>query len=157
MKTKPDTTPKKRGFIRRTVISFADVPTWMGYQQLADTTRSVFEVIKDLFTFRKPTITETFDEAKVRLNLSEEDIKRRIRNLTFLAIFWFIASIGMIFYGVYLAGNRSIHGFLACLGLSIVMFSQAFYYHFWMFQMKQRRLGCTFKEWWNANFTGGGA
>lgn len=148
---------RRRGIIRRTVTPFVDVGTWIGYAQLAQLTKMVGGTIKDLFTARKAEFDETFEEALKRLKLKEEDVQSKIRVFTFLSIFWFLVSIGMVFYGVYLAGNRSWYGFLACIGLSMVLLSQAFYYHFWMFQMKQRRLGCTFQDWWNANFTGGGS
>jgi intracellular multiplication protein IcmV len=41
-----------------------------------------------------------------------------------------------------------------CLMVSLVAFANAFRAHFWYFQTKQRKLGCTIQEWLNAGVGG---
>lgn len=144
------------GFLKRVSKPFVDVPTWMGAKQLAEMTRGVGESVKLLFLVKKPTSEESFTEALQRYNLTEEDVGQRIRAFVIFSIFWLGVSVAVLLYGIYLAGLGSWFGFLACLGISLISLAQAFYYHFWMFQMKQRRLGCSWREWWNASFSGGG-
>lgn len=139
-----------KGIIKR----YVNVSAWMGYPQLVETTRGVVSIVKGVFTPAETTQIETFEEAMARLNLTEEAIRQRIKTFTYLALLWLLVGCSVLIYGVYLAGLGSWHGFAASVGVSLIGFAQAFRYHFWLFQMKQRRLGCTFKEWLNANFTG---
>jgi len=36
------------------------------------------------------------------------------------------------------------------VALTLYVLTQAFRYHFWLFQLRNRKLGCTLSEWWNA-------
>jgi len=53
---------------------------------------------------------------------------------------------------VYLAYNIAHADYLlavACLALLLLCVAQAFKYHFWLFQIKKNKLGCTFSEWFD--------
>lgn len=132
---------------------FVDVPAWIGYNQLKEVTQGICETIKNLFTIKTSEKKETFEEALKRYNLTEEALQQRKNVFTLLTILWTFISMTVLAYGVYLAGSGSWFGFFACFGVTAITLMQAFYYHFWLFQIKSRRLGCTFQEWFSALFS----
>lgn len=131
-----------------------DVPTWIGYKQIVETTKEFGQLITNTFTPKKAEKVETFEEALKRLKLTEKDVRDRIKSFTFLCIFWAVLSVAVLAYGIYMADVGSWLSFLACLSITLVCLTQAFRFHFWLFQIKQRRLGCTFREWLNGNVIG---
>jgi intracellular multiplication protein IcmV len=141
-------------FVKRVGKTFFNVSAWVNYGQLSSFAKSIANLFKRLFIPAQATYTETFAEAMQRFNLSEEDIQRRIKNFILLVSLWLIIALGVLSYALYLAFAGSWHGFIACIGLMFISLAQAFRYHFWYFQLKQRRLGCTFRQWLNASFKG---
>jgi intracellular multiplication protein IcmV len=90
-----------------------------------------------------------------RLNLTEQDIQKRQLEFRRLLILYVACAVFLFCYAFYLAWQRSVHGATACFVITIVSLTQVFRYHFWMFQLKKRKLGCTFREWWDSNLIGG--
>ena len=128
--------------------TFLDPAAWLGYSTVKDSILTTWNLMRSQFIVPEPTITETFDQAMTRLNLTEEDIvDRKNQYYFYAAIFLGLAFISFIFAFILLFRERTFAGF--CLGLAVTALfsSQAFRYHFWYFQIKQRRLGCTFEEW----------
>jgi len=133
-----------------------DVPSWVGFKQIKVLTLGVVEQLNWLF-HPKPkedeTPTETFEEAVAHQNLTPELLEQRRKNFLQLAVFFFFIGIGILFYGIYLFWQGGLmSGFLAVI-LSSVSFASGIRYHFWAFQIKHRKLGCTLKEWWNSKIT----
>jgi intracellular multiplication protein IcmV len=48
----------------------------------------------------------------------------------------------------------SIKAFIVSLVVTLIALILAYRYHFWYFQMKQRKLGCTFSEWYKQGLFG---
>lgn len=142
--------------VKKATKPLIDVPSWIGYHQLADTTKSLFGSFKSLFTIQKATRKETFAQAMKRLGLTEADLTQRKKEFTRLTLIFLFIALAIYIYTGYLISQGSIHASIAgfCIGsLSVIM---AFRYHFWLFQMKQRKLGCTLKEWLDSGFIGKG-
>lgn len=131
-----------------------DLPRWLGWKQISANTANLKDIIVRLFIPQKPTHEETFDQAIARLNLTEEQIQKRYQMFFYQLIFWVSFAVIILGYAIYLAGRHSPHGFLACIAIALVVLSQAFRAHFWIFQIKQRRLGCTFREYLNSGILG---
>jgi len=145
------------GFWNRTkkvVKPLVNVPAWVGYDRLASSTRSIWDVIKGLFFPAKAEREETFEQAMERLNLTEEVLKQRVKEFHNLIFMWAVIFCGVVGYAIYLAWQGSWIGFIPAIAISLIPIAQMFRYHFWVFQIKQRKLGCTFKEWLNSSFTG---
>jgi intracellular multiplication protein IcmV len=146
------------GFFRNTAKKTGSkLGDWMGLS----ITAGVFGLLKDIaitvFMPWKRTAggpPETFDEAITRMNLSEKDIAERQKMFLQQTILYFTLGIGVIIYGVMLAFDHAITAMIMCLVVSLVAFANAFRAHFWYFQTKQRRLGCTIQEWLNAGLGG---
>jgi intracellular multiplication protein IcmV len=125
---------------------------WFGWRlawnQAARAGRFVRSTATSLFVPAQATLTESFEEALVRLYLTENDINNRIKSFHRLFIIFLLASFCLFAYAIFMLWvEQSYRVALACFGLTAFLIGQAFRYHFWLFQMKRRKLGCSFKEW----------
>jgi intracellular multiplication protein IcmV len=128
--------------------TFFNPRAWLGYDALKDQTETITSFIKGATTVQRPDITETYDEAMQRLDLTEADVRTTARLYLIYAISFLVLAVCDFFYGLYLLFH---HGAFLGLVLSLAVFAlliaQAFRYHFWYFQIQSRKLGCTIDEW----------
>lgn len=142
------------GNIKKIIKPAVDVPKWIDYQQLAKNNRSFFGFIKKFFIPDQAKARESFEEALFRLKLTPADLVQRSKEFSRLMWIWIFLFLVNIAYSIYLLHNHFFRGFYPCLGISIIILTQIFRYHFWLFQIKQRRLGCSFRDWLNGQFIG---
>lgn len=144
------------GIVRPFVNPIVKLPNYLDIKQLANTTKAIGGILKPLFVMpgAAEKKEESFDEALTRLNLTEEDIAKRQQEFRRLLFVYLIIGILLFCYTFYLAWERSIHGTIATFVITLIAFVQVFRYHFWLFQLKNRKLGCTFREWWNSGILG---
>lgn len=129
------------------------VDKWVSLEYLTETADNFKNILLDSVIPKKATFTETFEEAMARLELTEADLIKRQKEFTQLFYFFLGLSIAIIGYGLYLAFTSSMVTALIAFCLSVYTFSQAFRFHFWLFQIKHRKLGCTVREWLNAEIS----
>lgn len=141
--------------VKRVVKPFVDVPTWVGYKQIAEQAKTIGKSVKSLFVPVKSERTETFEESMARLKLTEEDLKARQKEFKRLIILLSIIGFAVLGYTFYLFMTGSFAGGIASFALTILIFSYSFRYHFWLFQIRRRKLGCTLREWLDSSFIGG--
>lgn len=129
--------------------TFINPLAWIGAKELKTYNKIIGGVLKNAFTPAKAERIEEFNQAMQRQNITEEDLKKIDRQYLIntaifigLAICSFLASFFYLFY------HKTFSGMVLCLATTILFLSQAFRFHFWHFQIKHRKLGCTFKEWW---------
>jgi intracellular multiplication protein IcmV len=97
-----------------------------------------------------PEHVETFEEAKVRLELTENDIqKSKDSYLLYAIIFVCLAAVTFSTSFFIFLKYHTFLGWLIANLVTILFLSQALRFHFWYFQIKHRKLGCTFQEWWH--------
>jgi intracellular multiplication protein IcmV len=53
-------------------------------------------------------------------------------------------------YALYTAFKGSMTTSLISFCLALYALTQAFRFHFWLFQLRNRKLGCSIKEWMNS-------
>ncbi len=145
---------KVRQVVKGAVKPFVDVPTWTGYKQFVEMSKGIFGPMKDMFVPQQATIDETYEQALKRLGLTDTDIAQRHKEFTRLMVIYIGIAVLLFAYTFYLIWMRSIHGAIAGFAISLVAVVQAFRYNFWLFQLRERKLGCTFKEWLNSGFLG---
>lgn len=126
------------------------VDKWISWDYLNESAENFKVILFDSVIPKKGTYSETFEEALVRLELTEADLVRRKKEFTQLFYFFLVLSTFVIAYGLYLAFSGTMITALIAFCLSIYCLAQAFRFHFWLFQLKNRKLGCTVKEWMNA-------
>lgn len=138
------------GFFSRTgkiLKPLVDIPRWMDLPNLAKNGKMIVDIAKSLIVPPKAKRTETFKQAMVRLRLSEADIIQRTKEFKRLFLIFSAIFIGLLSYTVYLFSLGSIRPGLVTLVLVFIVLAQVFRYHFWLFQIKHRKLGCTLHEW----------
>jgi len=138
---------KRRGIFSRVVDTRVD--KWMSWDYISETTDRIKSSVGDLMTPEKPKYKETFREAMIRLELSEADIQQRKKEFTRLFYMFLAISLGIIGYAVYMAYQGYFGACLISFCLACYSFTQTFKWHFWLFQIRNRKLGCTLKEWLN--------
>lgn len=128
--------------------TFFNPSAWINYDGLKTNTQLAWAIISGLFVVPTPDREESFEQAKKRLKLSEADLEDTKRNyLLFALIFAALGLIVFVFSFYLLFFHRTFHAWLIGIPASGLFFAQAFRFHFWYFQIKHRKLGCTFEEW----------
>jgi intracellular multiplication protein IcmV len=140
------------GGIKKIIKPAVDVPKWIDYQQLVKSNRSLFGFIKKIFIPNKAQTQESFEEALKRLKLTPADLIQRNKEFTRLLWIWIVIFSVSFSYSIYLLYNHSLRGFFPSLGIDLLILTQIFRYHFWLFKIKQRRLDCSFRDWLNSQF-----
>jgi intracellular multiplication protein IcmV len=131
-----------------------DMRYWVGFDHLRYTARMITSLMGGLIS--RPKITEhfeTFEQVKKRYKLTENDLKTRQKALFQFFMIYFSFALAMLAYASY----GFVHGYYAMgissVSLTCMLLSFAFREHFWYTQIKNRRLGLTFKMWWNLTFS----
>lgn len=140
--------------VKKTATSFFNLRQWADYDRLKESSKGLKYTIKNLFIPAKPQHPESFEQAMQRLQLSESDIKAREREFYYLALLMFGLMLAAIGYMIYHIASLHIFGAIVSVAVVAVAASLAFRYHFWYFQTKQRKLGCSFKEWFTQGLLG---
>lgn len=138
--------------------TFLNPSGWLGYDMLAGQTRTIWSILKDQFTPERPLRTETFEEAVKRQKLSEADVQSLSSNYLFTSFLFAFFGLFTLVFGFYLLFHHATAaGWLLAMATSALFFTYALRYHFWHFQIKHRKLGCTLKEWWEGQINNEGS
>lgn len=128
--------------------TFLNPTAWLDFDSLKMQNRTIWQVLSSIFTTPKPERQEDFASAMKRLKLSEADVTNAIKSYRHYALMFFGIGLLIFIYAFYLLFRYGeLMGWLLAMAASALFFSQAFKYDFWSLQMKERRLGMTFKEW----------
>jgi intracellular multiplication protein IcmV len=117
----------------------------------------LYETFKKVFVPSqvRPENTEaSFKEAMAKMHLTEESLIARRKALYRLCLLMTVLGFALLAYAVYhlIEGNYS--AAVVSFVVSMIGFVLAFRYHFWYFQIKERKLGCTLREWYQQGFLG---
>ncbi len=126
------------------------VDRWVSWRYMKDSTANLTRTFKYLFVPATPQYSETFEEAMERLKLSETDITHRKKEFLRLVCFFSVTALLLLGYSFYWLRQMAISATLISFCLAGFCLAQAFRFHFWYFQMSQRKLGCTLQEWWDS-------
>jgi intracellular multiplication protein IcmV len=120
----------------------------LSVDQLKSYTKNLKYMVGDILSGpRNSGASETFEEALERLQLTEADIERRKTQFQRLARIYLVLGLIVALYTIFLLFKKAFFPVLGCVGIMLIIISQYFRYSFWVFQIQQRRLGCTFREW----------
>ncbi|OGO97413.1 MAG: hypothetical protein A3F41_05165 [Coxiella sp. RIFCSPHIGHO2_12_FULL_44_14] len=128
---------------------------WAGADQLKENGHVLKQLTDRLFHPNSVDNTasphrETFEECLQRLGMDEEALKKRMKTArTFVRVCLGLSAV-LLLYSFYLFASHLILSGLVTLILFFLLLAYVFREHFNYFQMKERRLGCTFKEWFNS-------
>jgi intracellular multiplication protein IcmV len=128
--------------------TFFNPSKWVDFDGLRSQTRTMWGILANLFAPSRSVREETFAQAQARLKLKEEDIVATTRSYQRYALIFSGLGLFAFVYAFYLLFRYfTITGWLLGLAAAALFFTQAFRFDFWAFQMHERRLGITFKEW----------
>lgn len=136
---------KKKGIIRST-FQFS---RWMGLNEIKYNAQNIRGLFRDLSKRERPEFNETFEDAMTRLKLSDSDISGRALYFLKLTIFYIFLTICILGYAIYLYTLGDNIGAFMCIPIISVLLSFSFKEHFWYTQLKYRKLGLSFKDWFD--------
>ena len=143
--------------IKRIIRPAVDVPRWMDTDTIKRDSRVISDTTRFLFSSSQAFNRESFDEACQRLGLDEATLYQRQRQFLHIALGCLGVALLVFVYSLYLLWHQS----LLAAGISFIFTAvclvQAFHFHFWFFQMKSKKLGCSVKEWFVFGILGRGA
>lgn len=153
----PPKASQKASRTKRLILFFFNPRAWGDYDRSKAISLFFLEMIERFFVIRgkNKKNTESFDRAAAKFDLDEkaleakaEGLKRLSYSLVGMAVFLVLYTFYQLFFGSF---RGAIIAFIE-VGIALVL---AFRYHFWHYQIKQRKLGCSVKEWYKNSFTGG--
>lgn len=125
-----------------------DVKTWIGYDALKNSTKALISLFKMIF--KKPqkiTTQESFSEVIERLHLTDQDLQRMMKNFLVHSYIYLSAMSLSLIYMLYLLWHTHWYaGFFMVLTAAFFCI-KAIEANFHHFQIKQKKLDCTLKEW----------
>ena len=142
-------------FFKNTVKNNTNIKGWASWNTIKENGNTIGGFVKDIKGEENngPAIKQTFEEAVKKYGLTEKDIAALMKKNLLIATFCAILAVGALGWAVYLFTKTMYLSGIVGIALSALMFSYAFREHFNYFQMKQRRLDCTFQEWLSSLFS----
>ena len=137
---------------KRLLKRLFNVRGWVDLDRIRTGGQWIVTAAATYFIPQQAHVTESFDEAKRRLNLTDQDLAQREAGLFRLSVIMLGAALLVFCYAIYnlfYAYYLSVLLSLVVTGLALTL---AFRYHFWHFQIKQHKLGCTLSEWFHSWF-----
>lgn len=138
-----------------------NIPYWFDWERVKSFTVLVAAMFKRLFVveieknFNEPqknVLTESFEAAQKSLQLSDSDLLERQKALHRLSILMALLAFSIFIYSGYQLFWGTFRAVLISLSVMMISLALAFRYHFWYYQIKSRRLGCSFNEWFKKGF-----
>lgn len=142
---------KNREFLKR-VFNFR---AWLDAVRVQGWAIYFTQGAKRMFIPRAPESGESFAVAIKRMQLTDEDLLAREKSLLRLCYFMLLVALMIGAYAVYHLLSLQLMPFLVSFAIMLIPIVLAFRYHFWAFQIRQRKLGCSVDEWYQATFRGG--
>lgn len=143
--------------IKVTRKTFFNPVGWFGYNLFQSQIQTTVDLARGIFVAARAKRTETFAQAVARLGLVEADIVRIHRNFLLYAVFFLLTGVSVFAWGIWLlVHHHTFSGLLLGIASSGLAFVMAFRYHFLAFQIKHRKLGCSFDEWLSGRVRGDG-
>ncbi len=128
--------------------TFFNPAGWIDYESLKAQNQTIYGALRRLYSKESAERVETFDEAKVRLGVTDEDLQASATTYRMYALIFLILGLVVFAYSFYLLfEHKAVSGFILSLAVSGLFFATAFRYDFWVFQIRHQKLGATFAEW----------
>lgn len=139
---------------KRRLLRYRDVRRWSDFDRMRSYTEFFPNAIRRLFLPQKATYTESFEHAAARYHLDDAQIWKQQKTFFGLAVLMLAVALCVLAFGASLFFSGSYHGAAASVGVTCIALGMAFRYHFWYYQLKARKLGCSIKEWFQNGLLG---
>ena len=145
---------KSRSKIRTFLKNIFKIRYWSDWTRIKTFMTYLANGVKSLFVLQKPKNSESFEQAKKRLNLTDKALLERQYGLLRVSIILVVFAFLMLIYSLYLLFSLHIMSGLLSLVVMSLALILAFRYHFWYFQIRNCKLGCSIKEWYRQGLLG---
>ncbi|MCC5791854.1 MAG: type IVB secretion system protein IcmV [Legionellaceae bacterium] len=148
---------QKSSRILQTLKQIFNVRYWSDFDRIKAFWHYMVRAFKKLFvppTEPRQGSMESFEEAIKKMHMSQADLDVRQRALKRLSILMLTFAILIFGYSFYHLFWGAWPGFYLSLVVSFLALVLAFRYHFWYYQIKSRKLGCSFAEWFRQGLLG---
>lgn len=139
-----------KSYIKNTFKNNANVKGWVAWDAIKDNAQTIGSFVEEFKVSPAGTqapVKKTFEQAAAERGLTEKDLRARMRTHWQVAIVCILLGLLALGWGIMLLVKGMFLSSLVSLSLMVLMFAYAFREHFSYFQIKQRRLNCTFGEW----------
>lgn len=127
----------------------AGVQRGLGWNIISDMGHYMQDTAHRFLTPPKAEKEESFEQAKKRMKLSEEELEKRRKNFLRQFFLFLIGALLILAYSVYSFSQGSWGAGIVSFLMTGLLLIHGLRAHFWAFQIKNRKLGCTLNEWWN--------
>jgi intracellular multiplication protein IcmV len=143
--------------IKKGVGSGFRVKRWLGADRIKGSTETVKVLAKTLFESEpKEDLHDlNFEQCLKHYHMTEADLELRMKQAKKWITFCLAASVFAFAYMFYQLHSNELIATFVCFMIGALTLVYAFREHFNLFQMRQRRLGCRFSEWFSSIFSRG--
>ena len=146
---------KKSGSrIGRVLSQIFKISLWFDWPRFKSMSLFLWNGIKKFFVPQETTDTESFAAAKKRLNLTDAMLLTRKKGLLRMSILMTFFAFLFFVYAIYHFYFLNIKGGILSLVVMSIALILGFRYHFWYFQIKEQKLGCSIHEWFKQGLMG---
>lgn len=140
--------------IVRLISRILNVRSWFDWERMKSFTLYLVNGFKQLFVPQQNIESESFKEATKQLDIDDATLLSKEKALFRLSLLMLLIA-GLIFgYAGYQLFYGSYKAVIVSFIVMLIALTLAFRYHFWYFQIKKRKLGCTFDEWFRQGLLG---
>ena len=124
------------------------VDQWFGLKDHLYNIRFITGRARELFTPKEADRSETFEDAMDRLDISQTELDATDKYYSSLIYLFIFIAVAIALYSLYQAlVLKSILSTIMTFSLVLFALANAFRYHFWRFQIRSKKLGCSFRDW----------
>lgn len=145
---------KSESRTKRLIGRIFNVRSWIDYDRIRAGQKYILNTASTYFVPQDKKATESFDKAMARLKLTDADILARQTALLRTSIIIVGMAFAIFCYAIYNLFHAHYIAALLSVVVMLLALSLAFRYHFWYFQIKQHKLGCTLSEWFKQGLMG---
>jgi intracellular multiplication protein IcmV len=140
--------------VAKMVTRVINVRKWADLDRIKSGGMFLVNGVKRVFIANSKGSKESFEEASSRLKLTDAELNKQANALLYLSIGMLCLAIALIVYAIYQFIVGHWHAGILVLSLSFIATAFSFRYHFWRYQIKSRKLGCTLSEWFHLGLLG---
>jgi intracellular multiplication protein IcmV len=148
------TKEKKESKVMKVLASRLNIRAWGDADRIKSGAGFIGVSLKRIFSPDPNRPVETFEAAQKRLKLTDKDLLARQHSFLRFSVAFLVLAIGLFLYAIYHFIFGTVHAGILTSALTMVAAAMAVRYHFWYFQIKCRKLGCTFNEWFHEGLMG---
>jgi len=147
-----NSTPKSR--VTSLFNRIFKIQYWSDSERVKGFFQYILELFQHLFVIQPKPAKESFEAVQERLKLTDEALLIKQQSLFRLSILMCVFACSMFWYAIYQYFYGSFFAIVLSCVVSWLALAFAFRYHFWYFQIRQKKLGCSLRVWFREGLLG---